>query len=420
MKKGEFKDDLLRDRSHDIVSGYYRTLTESGDTDRKVVYIFTTGSIAELFRSFDFHIVLPEINAIQCSRRGLVVDLIREGESLGYTGDICSYVKSDLGLMTGSSRGEMPFGKIPPPDLIVITHGGCSTYIKWGEALGREFNCPVKIVDVPFVRESGQTEYDKAYVKGQIEDLIPICEEISGVKFDIDRLTEILKITHETNELWTRLLEYGKVTPAPFDGYFDAVNYMAPITIKRGSKETLEYYRLAVEEIGKRVQEKYSPVGSEKYRLVFEGSPPWPVFGKFWSMFEDWKAVAVASSYVRVVCACEGIHYGPDSPMDFLADLASQSYYNWNHGKRLEFIKEMITEYNADALIAHSVKSCRPMSIGQLDIRNYFAGDLNIPSLFLNSDIADPRFFSTEQVWNKINTFFSALKSRVERDGSRV
>jgi benzoyl-CoA reductase subunit B len=408
-------EDRARMMSRLLVERYYRELSAPEFSDRKVVYLFTSGGIGEFFRTFNFRIVLPEINAVHCARAKISKEMIRHGEALGHINEMCTYVKSDLGLMVGPPKGNAPFGKIPPPDLVVINHCGCSTYIKWGEALAREFNCPVHIIDVPFLNEDHPTESEHRYVRGQIEELVPVCEEISGVKFDQDRLQEVLKRTEEAIRLWVKLLQYGKKRPSPFDCYFEGVVYMAPMTIWRGTSEAIEYYELLIEQMEQRLKANFSPVGKERFRLVFEGSPPWPTFTRFRTMFERWGAVAVASTYIRVVCACEGLNWGPDSPMDYLADLAAQSFYNWNHLKKIQFIENLAKDYEVDGIVAHSVRSCRPISIGQLDLRKYFATEAGIPTLFVDSDIADPSFFSSSQVRKRVNTFFEALDKRRKR-----
>jgi len=405
-------EDKARTLSRLLMERYYRELNSEEFSDRKVVYLFTSGGITELFRSFNFRVVLPEINAIRCARSKIAPEMIRRGEALGYADEMCSYVKSDLGLMFGPSKGKGPFGQIPPADLIVISHGGCSTYIKWAEVLAREFGCPVGMIDVPFCGEDVQADVDHSYVRGQIEELIPVCEKISGVKFDIDRLKGILRLTREAIDLWVKLLQFGKHKPSPLDGYFEGVSYMAPMTVWRGTLDAVKYYREAIEQMELRVSAGYSPSGEERYRLLFEGSPPWPNFSQFWKMFKKRNAVAVASTYVRVVCACEELRWGPEEPMDYLADLASQSYYNWNHAKKLRFMERLAKEYDVDGIIMHSVRSCRPMSIGQLDLKRYFTREAGIPALFLDSDIADSRFFSPVQIENRINTFSEILEGR--------
>ena len=408
--------DKARDAGRELTDRWYRELESEEFGERNVVYTFTSGSIIELFRAFDFRVVLPEINAVHCSTANVAMEMIHDGEELGYAADVCSYVKSDLGLMAGPRKGNAPFGKIPAPDLIVVTHGGCPTHIKWAESLARELGGRMAIVDVPFVRDDQPTDFDHAYVRGQIESLIPVCEEMTGVSFDIDRLRRILGHTYEAIELFRKLLESGKLVPSPIDGFFEAVSYMAPLTIWRGTQEAVDYYRMAVAQMEERASRGYSPLGEERFRLLMDGSPPWARLGEFREMFARWSAVVVASSYARVVCSCEDLRWGPDDPIDFLAELAGQSWFNWNLARRRRLLEQLAREYKVDGIVAHSVRSCRPSSFGQLDLRNYFAQQAGIPALFLESDSADPRFFTTAEIMNRVNTFFEALSRRKEKE----
>ena len=46
-------------------------------------------------------------------------------------------------------------------------------------------------------------------------------------------------------------------------------------------------------------------------------------------------------------------------------------------------------------------KSCRLFSAGQGDMREYFTKDLDIPTLLIESDLEDPRYFSEAQLRNR-------------------
>ncbi len=403
--KGSGEKDPIRSASRELIDRWYRELGSEED-DRKVVYLFSSGSISELFRAFDFRIVLPEMNAIRWSMRNVAVDMINRGETLGYPADICGYMKCDLGY-----SGET-LDKIPPPDLLVVPSGGCNTYIKWFEALERRFECPLKIVDVPFIRGEGLTEFDRTYIRGQLEELIPVCEEITGVKFDIDRLKETLGLATEAIELWKKLLEMGKKRPSPFDGFFEAAYYMAPMTIWRGTQECVDYYRRALDAVRERAERRASPAGRERFRLLFDGALPWPSVREFREMIRRWGGVGVAATYPSVVCVCDEIEPAPDRPFEFLTELAASSYLNWNLTKRRRFLEKLAKDYHVDGIVIHSVRSCRPYSIGQLDLRNYFAREAGIPTLFLDSDVADRRYFSSAQIMNRVDTFFEALDKR--------
>ena len=75
-------------------------------------------------------------------------------------------------------------------------------------------------------------------------------------------------------------------------------------------------------------------------------------------------------------------------------------------------IRRYVEEWHADALVIHSVKSCRLFSAGQGDMREYFTKDLNVPTLLIESDIEDPRYFSEAQLKNRIDAFFESLEHK--------
>jgi benzoyl-CoA reductase subunit B len=85
---------------------------------------------------------------------------------------------------------------------------------------------------------------------------------------------------------------------------------------------------------------------------------------------------------------------------------------NRNFLQRYEQIRRYCEEWSADALVIHSVKSCRLFSAGQGDMREYFTKELGIPTLLVESDIEDPRYFSEAQMKNRIDAFFESLEHK--------
>jgi benzoyl-CoA reductase subunit B len=402
-------EDRLRNESHRMIDRWYEDLASDKRSDSKVVYTTTSGSIAEIFRAFDCRVVLPQMNAIQCGVKHKAVELIHDGEALGCSPDICGYMKSDIGLLAGPSAGIGPFGRIPPPDLLVVDCAGCFTAVKWFEALGRQFGCPVFVLDVPFIHDGGLSNSDRVFIRGQLGELIQLCEKVTGQKYRSDKLSSVVDLSRQTIELWSRLLEYGKRRPSPFDCFFEAISYMAPMTALRGTQECVDYYQSAVLEMEDRIARGEGPVKDEKFRILFDGAPPWPRLREFREMFHRWGSVGVFGTYTSFVCACETRLEEFADPLDAVVELSAASYVNWNLAKRRQYIERIIREYEVDGVVVHSVKSCRPFSIGQLDLRNYLARDLGVPALFLDSDVIDPRFFSSAQIRSRLDTFFESL-----------
>jgi len=397
-----------RDLQKNLLQRWYGDLAKANETGTKVAYLFISGNVMELLKVFDFEVAFPEVNALQCGIKRTAGDLILKAEDIGYSSDVCGYVKNDIGLAENDMMG--PFGKMAKPDLLVCTYSGCNTYIKWFEALADRFQCPLYMFDVPFTRGNETRKADIRYMVDQLKELITLCENLTGKKYDEDKLKEILKRSRRAEDLWVDILHSARHKPSPFDAFFEAVFFMAPIYVLRGSEDCVEYYRAAKEEIDSRLASGTGPVPDERFRVVMEGPPPWPHFRTFWEMFKAWGVVSVGSSYSKVGGIWDfGFRHDAERPLESLAEYSLECYTNYNIQRRIDMLANYIEDYQADGLVIHSVKSCRAFSMGQADMREVFSHERHIPTLFIESDLADPRYFSKAQLKNRIDAFFEAL-----------
>lgn len=392
-----------------LVEGYYSALAEANERKEPVAYLFIGGNVAELLRVFDFHVVYPEVTALNCAIKHRSLDYILKAEDIGYSSDVCAYVKNDIGVFL--KNGETPFVRMPRPDLLVCTYSGCNTYIKWFEALQEYYKAPLFILDVPYMREASVKADDVEYIVVQLEELAQLCEQISGKSFDMARLKRILELSRGAEQGWTEVLEMAKRRPSPFDSYFEAVFFMFSINMLRGTQAAVDYYELLKKEMEERSEHKLGPVPNERFRAVVEGPPPWANFRSFWDLFKKWGVCMVASTYTKVGGLWDtGIRHDPSRPLESIAEYALHAYCNWNLGLRRELLRRYLREYSADALIIHGVKSCRSFSVGQGDFREYFTREVGVPTLYVESDLEDPRYYSEAQLRNRVDAFFEALE----------
>ena len=69
----------------------------------------------------------------------------------------------------------------------------------------------------------------------------------------------------------------------------------------------------------------------------------------------------------------------------------------------------MVEEYEADGVILHSDRSCKPYSIGQIAQREKLSRDVGVPALLLEADHNDPRTFTEEQVMTRLSAFLEMV-----------
>jgi len=198
------------------------------------------------------------------------------------------------------------------------------------------------------------------------------------------------------------------------DAYFDAINLMGPINVLRGTQDAVDFFDVAVKEYEGLVAEKKGPLPEEKFRIVVEGPPPYPFYRQFRDLFAAWGAVAVQSTYSTVGGIWEfGFRHDPKKPLESIAEqMLMENLCNRSLLDRYKQIRRYVDEWKADALVIHSVKSCRLFSAGQGDMRDYFANELGVPTLLVESDLEDPRYYAQAMMKNRIDAFFESLAHR--------
>ncbi len=418
VKKTDKKSDYqgrIHNLQKDMIGRYYDSLTAAAEgRGGKAVYMMISGNPVELIQAFDMIPVYPEVNALQLAVKKQALPLILAAEEMGYSTDNCAYVKADVGMYFAGRK--TPFATIPEPDLILCNYVGCNVYLQWFEHLAEFSGRPIYNLDIPFNRtENGEpTEEDLQYTIKQLEEVIEICERMTGKKLDYKKLKRIVELSGETGDLWSEIKKLTRCRPSPFDSYFDSVMMMAPLYCLRGTEDGLKFFQEAYKEMKARADRHEGPLPEEKFRFVIEGPPPWPYLRQFRDMFSRWGAVAVASTYSTVGGIWEfGFRHDPARPLESIArHMLTYNLTNRNFLQRYQQIKDYVEQWDADALVIHSVKSCRLFSAGQGDMREYFTKELNVPTLLIESDLEDPRYPSEAQLRNRVDAFFESLEHR--------
>jgi benzoyl-CoA reductase subunit B len=400
---------------------WYESLAETADRGGQSAYVFVMGSFNEILKTFDLPVVFPEINSLQTAVRRVAHEYLEEAEDYGYSPDICGYVKADVTVQMRG--GDHPMGQIPKPSIAVLTNA-CNTYIKWAEIWQRMYDIPVVTIDVPGTRQAGgQTwrgdsdfENDRRYVEIQIEELLTTCEKVTGKKFDIDKLREVLGNANEVSAGWNKIIELNKSRPAVFSALTDGTIYLGVANGFRGEKAGAEYFKQLVEEMEYKAANKMGTLTEEKHRLVFVGVPCYPIFRRFNELFTEWGGTFINSTYLWFASggANRGFQYDLQKPIQSLAEgvLVSvrDAMDSMFHQDRA--IEDMIDDYHVDGIIYHPIKSCRTVSTGLADARRHLSDRRDVPSLFIESDMMDRRVVSEAQMKNRIDAFFEGLKSR--------
>ncbi len=413
---------------------WYEELTTAPERGEKAAYVFVMGSLAELLNSFNLNLVFPEINGLQTAVRHVSESYITQAEDYGYNSDVCGYVKADLGLQLRG--GDHPMGRIPRPDIAVYT-GACNTYIKWAEIWERLYGIPIFTLDVPGPRAAGRlpgrghVDYDNdlRYVAGQIEELISVLENVTGTRFDVDRLREAMAYANTMTTAWVKILELNQSRPAVYDAVTDGTSYLGVANGFRGRPEGARYFEEVLEELEYKAATGIGTSHDQRHRLAFVGVPCYPIYRRFSEMFTERGGVFVGSTYTWFASGGwnSGYLYDLDNPLESLAEgtliTSREAMNDMFHADRL--LADMVEPFGLDGVVFHGIKSCRTVSSGLADSRRAVMELADVGTLLIDSDHMDPRSVSEAQIKNRVDAFFEGLETRKllaaagEPEGSR-
>lgn len=389
----------------EIMTSYYIDAKTAEQNGKKVAWI-TSGGPVEPLIAMDIIPVYPENHGAMIGASKMGVELCRKAEEMGYSSDLCSYARSDIGCAPINGG---PIGGLPKPDMLVCCNNICGTVLKWYEVQARYFNIPLFILDTPFTHVGFSAEAKK-YVKSQILEYIEFLENATKKKFDYDRMREVGKLSLEGQRLWQAVLDMAVNRPSPLSA-FDAFFHLALIVTLRGTRQTVDYYKILLEEMQERVAQKIGAVAEEKYRLLWDNLPIWYRMKWLSEKFATAGACLVADTYTTAWCGSMK-YIKEDDFIDTMAEGYSRIYLNIGVDQMAEQVIAMAEKYAVDGIVMHSNRSCKPYSFGQYDIQRIVGEKMGIPTLMIEADMVDERSFSEGQTETRIEAFIEVLRER--------
>ena len=265
------------------------------------------------------------------------------------------------------------------------------------------------ILDTPICHTRYSPEIAK-YVQAQIDEYIAFLEKVTKSKFNYEKMAQVGKLAYEAQLLWQKVLNTTAHKPSPMSA-FDAFFFLALIVTLRGTQIAVDFYKGLLEEMEQRIKDGISMVPNEKYRLLWDNLPVWYQLKWLSQKFSDHNACLVADTYTSAWCGA--IQYtNKDNFIGSIAEAYTRIYLNIGVDQMAGQVLDMIKFYNADGLVMHSNRSCKPYSFGQMDIMKIVREKTNLPVLMIEADMVDPRNFSQSQVETRIDAFMEIIKQK--------
>ncbi len=391
-----------------ILRRYFSELEEASSTgSRKIAWCTSIGP-CELLHAMGFEVYYPENHGALLGATRTATDYISFAAAAGYSPDICSYLTSDIGaFLKGTTPLTQAYGmkSVPKADILFYNNNQCREVQDWFKFYARKWQVPIIGINSPRVLDEVKESHLNSVIN-QITDLIPTLEQISGIKFDMDKLSEAVRISKECTIRWRKVLEYAAYSPTPMT-FFDHCIHMAPAVILRGKQEALDYYDHLLDELSHAVDNGVADVPEEGHRIYWDGMPIWGKLRMLSDLMIDLQIAIVASTYCNswIFDALD-----PKNPIESMA-LASLECFNVRSEDYKEtYIKEWLAFCRVGAIIFHDAKTCPYNTNSRFAMPMRLKDNLGIPTLVIHGDLNDLRCFSEEQARTNIEAFVEQLE----------
>jgi benzoyl-CoA reductase/2-hydroxyglutaryl-CoA dehydratase subunit BcrC/BadD/HgdB len=388
-----------------VMGQYFKDLAEGPEQGKKTAWCTSVGPV-ELLRAMDFNVYFPENHSAMLGAAKMAADLIPLANAQGFSPDICSYLTSDIGSYL---KGITPLQKMgmsgpPKPDVLVFNTNQCRDVKDWFQWYSRQMDVPCIGIHTP--RSIGSIDDAMvANIAEQTEALVEPLEQVAGIRFDIDRLRETVRLSKQLSVLWKQVLETAANRPSPLT-FFDSTIHMGPAVVLRGDAAALPYYETLLAELQQRVADGVAAIEGEALRIYWEGMPFWGKLRDMSAQFLQMRACVVASTY------CNSWIFedlDPAEPFPSMARACSNLFICRSDDRKEDYIARMVEQFQVDGILYHDSKTCPNNSNNRYGMPQRLRERLGVPFLIVNGDQNDLRLFSEEQTRTNLQAFAEQL-----------
>ncbi|MFP4445836.1 MAG: 2-hydroxyacyl-CoA dehydratase subunit D [Desulfosudaceae bacterium] len=366
----------------------------------------------ELLIGLDIYPLHPENMATVAAAQKQSQRLIEHAESMGYSRDLCSYCKTNLGAVDlGVGLKE---GGIARPDMITCTNTICDTHWKWFQVQAEKLDVPLFAFDCPKIVSGTDERTIEGYISYLVDQFYEFFEFVkkhTGREPDLKKLTRASEKSEEMSALWRDIYEYRKCKPAPYSMAETSASFF-PLVVMPGARSGIRFFEKIRDDVRQRTERGEGTLtsGQERYRLLFEGIPFWYRM-RFMYDLARYNAAVVYEPYTFAFAPPKPVGLSYPETLRHVARIMMDLPYSYHLEKRIDYFKQVIADYRIDGVILHENLSCRPSSTGMIDLKNVLQKECGLPVLILHCDMNDPRAFAEEQINTRVEGFVELMES---------
>ena len=403
-----------------LVDKHWRELREAKERGDKVswvsgpmfIYSYATPNMSSHFMAG---------YSAYCGGRKMGDEVLEAADRFGDLKDTCSYHRLHTGMIAMLQAGWPATDSrvlLPMPDLLIAGRF-CTEMSHYMEAIHRRTGIKAVTIELPVARKKEDLPRLEKYVTNQVKEiLIPAIEEVSGSKFNEERMREIFRVWKETCLIRNKCWEFFKRKPSLWTLWDYGVS-MAPIIYAMGKPESLEYYKNLLKQLEDRAERNIPAVlpQGEKYRLYWDGWLPWAFLGKFIRLMAPYGAIPICGRYPwEMWHVPEDINpEANDMVHEWIRHLyTSPNMLASNDGPwgGEEYIEELIQDYSIDGMLFFSSKTCRLWNLGQQDLINSIDRKYGIPGIIIEGDMIESSMISEEQIRTRLEALLETIDAR--------
>ena len=353
----------------------------------------------------------------------LLTKCMDTSEQMGYGPDTCSTLRCTLGSMF---LGEFDLNRRTGERLkadFLLENQVCQAQGKTAQLWHEYTGVPNFLIEMP--PDMGRADY----MVDQMEEAIDWMQKATGREYHDEWLIEAVKNEWDTRVLWARLCEYQKAVPAPLK----QKNLFSFNTIiwrgGRHRRETVEFLRLALDEVQDRVANHIAAFPAERCRLFHEAAATWyksPVlsyperYGALFigshQIFAGTGAFAVAEDGTWTVApTLQELGWELKDRTSALRALATL-YLQYSPGTagilclehRVEGRARLAQDYHVDGVVINNDRGCRGTSVGNMEsvLALKRAG---IPVIAYEGNVTNPRELDANEYIRRVDSFLESL-----------
>lgn len=243
--------------------------------------------------------------------------------------------------------------------------------------------------------------------EGEIIKFREKIENFYGIKITDEDVKEAIILKNKERDLVLKYLELGKLNPSPISGY-ELGSRLDSLTFIPNMKERMENIEKRINEVLEDWEKNYKGKSSKRPRILVTGCPSGGVRDKTIKIIEELGADVVAFDN------CSGTRECMDKVDTKLPvnEALAKKYLNINcsvmspNSCRMDYIQEMIDDYEVDGVLEIILQACHTFSIESYNVKKAVTSK-NKPYIKIETDYS---MADIGQITTRLEAFLETIE----------